>query len=72
MGEKTSCLSNRKVRRKNQIPEYHAPSSEGYDEEDTRSIDEKPPNPVGYWGGKPKDPWSVIGEKPPNLQVGYF
>ena len=27
---------------------------------------------MGYWGGKPKDPWSMIGEKPPNLQVGYF
>ena len=25
-----------------------------------------------YWGEKPKDPWNVIGEKPPNLQVGYF
>ena len=38
---------NRKVRRKNQILEYHAPSSEGYNEEDTRTIDKKPPNPVG-------------------------
>ena len=25
-----------------------------------------------YWGGKLKDPWSVIGKKPPNLQVRYF
>ena len=25
-----------------------------------------------YWGGKPKDPWGVIGEKSPNLQIGYF
>ena len=39
---------NRKVRRKNQIPQYHAPSSEGYDEEDMRSMDEKPPKQVGY------------------------
>ena len=23
----------------------------------------KPPNPVGYWGGKPKDPKHIIGEK---------
>ena len=25
-----------------------------------------------YWGEKPKDPWSLIGKKSPNLQVGYF
>ena len=39
--KKTSCLSDRKVKRKNQVPKYHAPSPEGYDEEDTRSIDKK-------------------------------
>ena len=33
MGEKTSCLSDRKVRRKNQILEYHIPSSEVYNED---------------------------------------
>ena len=32
MGEKTSYLLDRKVRRKNQIPEYHAPSPKEYDE----------------------------------------
>ena len=67
MGEKTSYLLDRKVRKKNQIYEYHAPSPEGYNEEDIRLIDEKLPNPVGYWGEKLKDPWSVIGEKLPNL-----
>ena len=46
--EKTSCLLDRKVRWKNQISEYHTPSSKGYNEEDTRSIDEKHPNPMGY------------------------
>ena len=35
------------MRRKNQIPEYHAPNPKGYNEEDMRLIDEKPPNPVG-------------------------
>ena len=72
MGEKTFCLLDRKVRKKNQIPKYHAPSPKGYNEEDTRLIDEKPPDSIGYWGGKPKDLWSVIGEKSPNLQIGYF
>ena len=33
MGEKSSCLSDRKVRKKNRIPEYHTPSPEGYDED---------------------------------------
>ena len=33
MGEKTSFLLDRKMRRKNQIPEYHAPCSEGYNED---------------------------------------
>ena len=72
MGEKTSCLLDKKMRKKNQIPEYHTSSPERYDEKDTRSINEKSPHPVGYWGGKPKNLWSVIGEIPPNLQVGYF
>ena len=45
---------NRKVRGKNQIPEYHAPSPEGYNEEDTRLIDEKPPNLVGVLKKKTK------------------
>ena len=47
MGEKTSCLLDRKVRRKNQISEYHTPSPKGYDEENTRLINKKLPNPVG-------------------------
>ena len=33
MGEKISCLSDRKVKKKNQIPEYHAPSPKRYDED---------------------------------------
>ena len=40
MGEKASCLLNRKVRKKNQIPEYHAPSPKGYNKKDTRRIDQ--------------------------------
>ena len=67
MSEKTSCLLDKKMRKKNRIPEYHAPGPEEYDEEDTRLIDEKSPNPLGYWGKKLKDLWSVIGEKSPNL-----
>ena len=66
MDEKTSCLLDRKVRKKKQILEYYAPRPERYNEEDTRLIDEKPFNPVRYWGRKPKDPWIVIGKKPPN------
>ena len=38
--------TNKKLRRKNQISEYHVPSHEGYDEENMRSIDEKSPNPM--------------------------
>ena len=37
---------NRKVKRKNQILDYHASSPKGYNEEDMRSIDEKHFNPV--------------------------
>ena len=33
MGEKTSCLLDKKVRRKNRIPEYHTPSPDGYNED---------------------------------------
>ena len=47
MGEKTSYLLDKKVRRKNKISEYYSLSPEGYNEEDMRSINEKPPNPVG-------------------------
>ena len=63
MVEKTSYLLDKKVKRKNQVPEYYAPSPKGYNEEDTRSIDEEPPNRMGYWGEKPKNLWSVIDEK---------
>ena len=45
---KTSCLSDKKVRRKNQILEYHASSPKRYNEEDTKSIDEKHSNPMEY------------------------
>ena len=41
MGEKISCLLDKKVRKKNEILEYHAPSHKGYDQEKLRSIDEK-------------------------------
>ena len=56
MDEKTSCLSNRKVRKKNQISEYNAPSPDKYDEEDTRSINENLLTQWEYWGRKPKKP----------------
>ena len=52
MSEKTSCLSKRKVRRKNQIFEYHVLSPKGYNKGDTRSIDKKPANPVGVLSRK--------------------
>ena len=39
---------NRKVRRKNQIPKYHASSPEG-DEDDTRAID-RWKNLLTQWG----------------------
>ena len=43
------------MRRKNQIPEYHTPSPKGSIKMiREQSINEKPPNPVGYWGKKPK------------------
>ena len=42
------------MRKKNQIPEYHTSSLEGYDEKDTRLIDEKPPNLVGVLRRKTK------------------
>ena len=48
MGEKPLAYQIGKMRKKNQILNYHASSSEGYDQEDTRLIDEKPPNPMGY------------------------
>ena len=54
MDGKTSYLSDRKMKRKNQIPEYYAPSPKKYDKEDTKSIDKKPPNPVEYWRKKTK------------------
>ena len=54
MCKKTSCLSDRKVRRKNQIPEYSTPSLKGYDEEDTKSINKKLPNLVGVLRKKTK------------------
>ena len=47
MDEKTSCLSDRKVRKKNQISEYYVPSPKKYNEKDTKSIDKKSPKLVG-------------------------
>ena len=52
MGEKTSYLLNKKVKKKNQIPEYHAPSLKRYNKEDTKLINEKSLNPVGVLTGK--------------------
>ena len=37
--KKNLLPTSRKVRKKNPISEYHAPSPEGYDKEDTRLID---------------------------------
>ena len=42
------------ARKKNQIFEYPAPSPKGYNEEDTRSINKKPSNPVGVLRRKTK------------------
>ena len=49
MGEKTSGLQIKKVRRKNHIPEYHALSPvRTIKKIRKQSIDEKPPNSIGY------------------------
>ena len=64
---------NRKVKKKNRILEYLASSSKGYDKEDTRSIDEKPPKPGRVLIEKNRkihEVWLV--KKLPNLQVGYL
>ena len=53
--KKTFSLSDKKVRRKNQIPKYYAPSPKEYNKKDMKLIDKKPPNPMGNWGGKPDD-----------------
>ena len=54
MVKKNLLPINRKVRKKNQIPEYPAPSPKAYNEEDIKSIDEKSPNPVGVLRRKTK------------------
>ena len=41
------------MRRKNLIFEYHASVAVGIIEDDTKSIDEKKPNLVENWEGKP-------------------
>ena len=54
---KNLLLSSKKVKRKNQIPEYHVLSPKRLIRMiHEQSIDKKPPNPVRYWGGKSKDP----------------
>ena len=45
--EKTSYLLGKKVRMKNQIPEYHTPSPKRYNEENTRLINKNLSNLVG-------------------------
>ena len=54
MSKITSCPLDRKLRRKNKIPEYHVPSPKRYGEEDTRLINKKPPNPVAVLRRKTK------------------
>ena len=69
MGEKTSCLLDRKVGKKNWIPEYHAPSPEWYDKD--WYVGNQLMKNLLTWGDNEqknrKSLWSVIGEKPPNL-----
>ena len=49
MGEKISCLQIRKVKRKNQIPEYHILSLiETMKKIHKQLIDIKPSNSIGY------------------------
>ena len=66
MDEKTSCLSDKKVMKKNQVFEYHTSSAKGYDKEDTRSIDK---NLLIQSGTEEENQkiLSVFGEKPSNL-----
>ena len=47
MDEKTSCLLDRKMRRKNQILKYYVSSPKGYNKKDIRLINEKLHNPLG-------------------------
>ena len=65
---------SKKVRRKNQIPEYHVPSPGRLMKIiHEQSINEKPPNQVKYLGRKPKNlkyvwwktsqPWRKMGEE---------
>ena len=55
--EKFSYLLNKKVRKKNQIPEYYTFSHKELMEIiREQSIDEKPPNLIEFWGKKPKNP----------------
>ena len=61
------------MRKKNRIPKYYVFSLKIsmriiYEQ----SINEKPYNSIKYWDRKPKNLGSVIGKKPPNLQVRYF
>ena len=46
MGEKNSCLLDKKLKSKNQIPHYHTSTSKKYNKEDTRLFDKKPLNLV--------------------------
>ena len=56
MGEKTSCLQIRKIKKKNQIPKYHTFSLiKTMKKICEQSVDVKPSNLMGYWGGKLKD-----------------
>ena len=55
--EKVSYLLDKKVRKKNQIPEYHVFSPKGYDEDWYMSNQSmiKSSNLMGYLGAKLKD-----------------
>ena len=53
--KKITYLFDEKVKKKNKIFEYYTSSLKGYNEEDTRSINEKLPKPINNWERKPED-----------------
>ena len=55
--------TNKKMKKKKQIPDYHTPSLERYDEEIWDQSMKNLLTQGEYWRRKPKNPWSVIDEK---------